>query len=203
MSSTLPSSSSSAAASASTASPTPTSSSSTTSPPIYIGLIGVSFLTFCLVCIIKWHGISLREFRSPLVRNVNTRWPQNEDLPASGQPRMFDARMGECDSDGLKWEKSMVSIIVRLRFGGTAAYGNSLWTITAVLRDDLDGPRVQSYIPCRSKGERWHKSGQQREGEGTGFRKPSPASRCACCYAFATSRPITRWPCGVRRFFAR
>lgn len=131
MSSTSPSSSSSAAASAPTFTPYSTYPFSTSSPPIWIGLIGISFLIFCYVCIMKWFGISWREFRdlfclffrNPPNQNVNTRL-QNENVPAaSGQPEMFDAWMGERALDGLNWEKSMVSITVRLGSGRAAAHG--------------------------------------------------------------------------------
>ena len=97
----------------------------------------------------KWFGISWREFRdlfclffrNPSNQNVNTRL-QNENVPAtSGQPEMFDAWMEERALDGLNWEKSMVSMTVRLGFGGGRySLYNSFWFITAILRNYLDGP---------------------------------------------------------------
>ena len=66
----------------------------------------------------------------PSNQNVNIQLQNENDPPARrgqpvtldqpevlGQPEMFDARMGECALDGLKWEKSMVSITLRLGFG--------------------------------------------------------------------------------------
>lgn len=54
---------------------------------------------------------------------------------------MFDAWMEERALDGLNWEKSMVSMTVRLGFGGGRySLYNSFWFITAILRNYLDGP---------------------------------------------------------------
>lgn len=159
MTSTSPSPSSSAAALASTSSPTCTEPFCPSSH-FWIGLIGVGFLIIFNVCLIKWR-MSWREMGSfcclfcgvfcciPSNQNVNTR-VQNENVPPArsgqpvtlDQPEMFDARMGERALDGLKWEKSMVSITLRLGFGDHLSQYNSLWFITAVLRDDVDGPRV-------------------------------------------------------------
>jgi hypothetical protein len=59
-----------------------------------------------------------RELRLPLNDNPNG-WSQYENVAASDWPETFDAQMGERASGGLNWEKSMVSMTVRLRFGGS------------------------------------------------------------------------------------
>jgi len=109
MSSTSPSSSSSVVTSASTDSPHTSSSPFSpyfSSSPFWVGLIGVIFLAFCMVAIMKWRGVFSREFRRGFHYHLND-WSPNENVTASGWPEMFDVRMGERASDGLKWEKSM------------------------------------------------------------------------------------------------
>ncbi|KAH8994482.1 hypothetical protein EDB92DRAFT_2113302 [Lactarius akahatsu] len=109
----MSSTSSSPISSSTTASaPAATSSSSSpgTSPPIFVGFVGVGILTLCLISLCVWRKLIGRNHPfAPAQHDPHARLgrPQNDGGVANGRPEMFDAWTGERVSDGLEWENSM------------------------------------------------------------------------------------------------
>ena len=62
-----------------------------------------------------WRKLSGRNYRLASNANASAGLPQNYNVSASGRPELFDAWIpGERASDGLKWEKSLVSTTLRV-----------------------------------------------------------------------------------------
>jgi hypothetical protein len=196
MSSTSPSSSSSATASAPTASPTFSCSEFSPCAPIWHGCIGVGVFILFSICILRYtsRGASWREFRLAVNHNANTRRSQNENVATSdrpsGQPEMFDARMGERASGDLEWEKSsIVSTTVRRFGGGRRLRCNSLClsqplSVTILTDPDTESNDRTSHTVRKGKaGKNRGSSAREKEREREEQDDGSPRLRAAVLVA--------------------